>query len=91
MQYSFFVGILPNFDLSVSAWIFTVTAMLLLLVGASSLLYTYMRSKKLSNKIAAFIGFSLSGLIIFGIVGFVIFALAYFASYAFISDFTKDY
>jgi hypothetical protein len=91
MQYSFYVGILPNFDLSISGWIFAVIAMLLLLVGGASLLYSYSRSQKLPIKIGYFIAFSLSGLIFFGIAGVIFFALAYFASYAFITDFTKDY
>ena len=91
MEYSFFVGILPNFNLSFSGWIFTVAALLLMLVGLSSLLYVHIRTKTLPIKIGLFIGFVFSGLIVFGVVGSVFFALSYFASYSFITEFTKDF
>lgn len=91
MEYSFIVGILSNFDFSISGWIFFVSALVLILIALSSLLYVFTRSKTLQVKILLFVIFLFFGLIIFGVTGLLVFAFTIFACYAFITDFTKDY
>lgn len=91
MEYNFFVGILPNFDFSVSGWMFFAVVTLLMLVGASSLLYVFCKPKEFQTKIVVLMGYLFGGLIVFGVLGLVLFALTYFSCYAFITDFSKDY
>lgn len=91
MEYSFFTGILPNFDFTFAGWIFFAAALLLVLVGVGSLLYVFVKPRPLQLKIGVTVAYIFTGLLLFGIAGMVIFSLTYFASYAFITDFTKDY
>jgi hypothetical protein len=91
MEYSFFIGILSNFDFTVGGWVFFGAALLLVLLASSSLLYVFTKPKAIQFKIAVVMAYICIGLIFLGIVGMIIFALTYFISYAFITDFTKDY
>jgi len=91
MEYNFFVGVLPNFDFSIGGWVFFVATALLLLVGSSALLYVFVRNRLLHFKIALLVAYVFVGLLTFGVVGMLMFSLSYFVSYAFITDFTKDY
>ena len=82
------IGVLSEFDFSISGWIYTLIFLMLLI----SFLFVLILNIKTIKQRQLFSFFAcLSSLFIFGIAGFFILTALFFIIYALKSDFKKDY
>ena len=89
MEYSYFIGLFENFVLSGMQWVFFLALMLLLVIGISAFI-SYGKTSPKTKTIYVLIYLAVS-LLIGGIVSIILVALVHFITYAFVSDFRKDY
>lgn len=89
MEYSYFIGFFVNLDLGLMQWVYVALTMLILLAGSSSALIYSKKSglKGTINLLSYFFTWLIAG----GIMGLVMSVLTHFITYAFISEFKKDY
>ena len=89
MTYSYFIGLFGGFSLEMMQWIFLSIVVLLVMIGISAWM-TY-ANKDAKQKTFVSLIYFLVWLFAGGIVGIVVAVLVHFITYAFISDFKKDY
>lgn len=89
MIYSYYIGVFGNLSLNTMPWVFLSIIVWLVMIGASIwMAYNIETAKK---KALVSLVYIFVWLLFGGIVGFVIAALTQFITFAFVSDFTKDY
>lgn len=87
-MYSFFLGLLPNLELTWEAWFFTVTFMIITLSFVSSrILLTDHHPKKIAM---ITFGYFAVSLLLFGIIGLTTTLILHLVVYSFISDFSRE-
>jgi len=87
MDYSYWVGVLTNFEFSIPEFLFFSVLYLLAIVSA-----VWIGHFKLKDKgFITAVGVNLTSLILFGLVCIAVLGLIYFVSFALLSDFRTDY
>ncbi len=97
MEYSYLIGVLTNFDLEILQWLFYVLFSTIILAGVSTIILTGVPSLiHLNRKLVKFqpyiiFAYFVLSLVLTGIFGLLYVVITHFITYAFISDFKKDY
>lgn len=89
MTYSYYIGIFDNFSLDIMQWVFLLIITFLFMVGISSIISFNKHTAK--NKTLYVIAYFVLSLFAGGVVGIVVSIITHFITYAFVSDFRKDY
>ena len=89
MSYSYFIGLFTNLSLDFMPWVFLVVVVLLGLIGISSLLTLSEHNAK--QKTLYVIAYFIVCLFVGGLVGIMVSIITHFMTYAFVSEFRKDY
>lgn len=89
MTYSYYIGIFDNFSLEIMQWVFLLIVILLFMVGISAIMAFNKHAAK--HKTIYVLAYFVSWLFVGGVIGIVVAIMTHFLTYAFVSDFRKDY
>jgi len=89
VQYSYIIGLFANMNLETMQWVYLSLVVILVMIGISSVSAFGTQAPK--KKTLTTLVYLVFWLFIGGIVGIVIATLMHFVTYAFVSDFRKDY
>lgn len=89
MEYSYFIGFFDNLSLKIMPWVFVAVIVWLVMIGAS--VWMAFNTKTAMKKTLISLLYVFVWLLAGGLVGFVVATLTQLITFAFVSDFSKDY
>jgi hypothetical protein len=87
MGYSYWIGILANFEFSLPEFLFFAVLYLIALISSVWIGHFKIKNKGFVTAVAV----NLLSLALFGLVGIIFLGVVYFISFALLSDFRNDY